>query len=153
MSEWIPEEEWRVIVENAPIVSVDLLVECPAGIVLGKRTNEPASGEWFVPGGRLHKGERLHDAVHRIGSAELGVDVEIQDQLGTFEHFYETSEAGYEKHYVAHGFHVRTADTVFDPDTQHSAVAVFEELPSELHDYVKAYVDAAELGVGASQEG
>lgn len=145
MTEWIPEEEWQIIVANVPIVSVDLLVECPDGIVLGKRTNEPASGEWFVPGGRVRKGERLEDAVHRIGHDELGVDIEIQDKLGTFEHFYDTSDVGSEKHYVAHGFHVRTEDTVFESDTQHGEIAVFDEVPSGLHEHVEAYLDASEL--------
>jgi len=64
MSEWIPEEEWATIVEHAPIESVDLAVECPAGIVLGQRANASAKGEWFVPGGRVQKGATLEEAVH-----------------------------------------------------------------------------------------
>lgn len=143
MSEWIPEDEWESIVENAPIVSVDLVVECPEGVVLGKRSNEPAKGEWFVPGGRVQKGERLEAAVHRIADEELGTDVEIREELGVFEHFYETSEVGCEKHYVAHGFHVWTEETVFDPDGQHEGIAVFEGLPTSLHEYVREYLDAA----------
>jgi colanic acid biosynthesis protein WcaH len=148
MSEWIPDEEWETIVENVPVVSVDLVVECPEGIVLGTRTNEPAKGEWFVPGGRVRKGERLEAAAHRIADEELGVSGEIQEALGAFEHFYETSAVGCSKHYVAHGYHVRTEATTFTPDGQHSEVAVFEEPPSELHEYVAAYL--AEAGFGES---
>ena len=51
----IPDAEWRTIVEHVPIVSVDLIVTHDDGIVLGKRTNEPAKGEWFPPGGRVRK--------------------------------------------------------------------------------------------------
>jgi hypothetical protein len=49
----IPPSEWRVIVENVPLVSVDLVVEHDGGVLLGKRENEPAQGEWFVPGGTV----------------------------------------------------------------------------------------------------
>ena len=49
MSEWISEKEWETIVRNAPIVSVDLVVKHSDGIVLGKRTNEPAKGSGSFP--------------------------------------------------------------------------------------------------------
>lgn len=143
MSEWIPDEEWKTIVEHVPIVSVDLVVECPDGIVLGRRTNEPAKGEWFVPGGRVQKGETLEEAVHRVATEELGTEVELRDELGAFEHFYETSEVGCPKHYVAHGYHVWSEKTTFDSDGQHDGVSVFEELPMDLHQYVEKYLSAA----------
>lgn len=145
MSDWIPNEEWETIVDNVPIVSVDLVVECPEGIVLGQRSNEPAKGEWFVPGGRVRKGESLEDAVLRAGMEELGVDIEICEELGAFEHFYETSEVGGEKHYVAHGFRVWTDDSVFESDTQPGQLATFQELPQDLHEYVADYLEEAEL--------
>lgn len=148
MSEWIPEEAWATVVENVPVVSVDLVVECPEGIVFGKRVNEPAKGEWFVPGGRVRKGERLEEAVHRVADEELEIEVEVLETLGAFEHFYETSEVGCAKHYIAHGYHVRTEATTFSPDGQHGEIAVFEEPPAELHEYVAAYL--AEAGVSES---
>lgn len=152
MSDWIPNEEWETIVDNVPIVSVDLVVECPEGIVLGKRSNKPAKGKWFVPGGRVQKGESLEDAVHRVSMEELGVDVEICEKLGAFDHFYETSEVGGEKHYVAHGFRVWTEDSVFEPDSQHGHLAAFQELPQDLHEYVVDYLEEADLrGVDRSR--
>ena len=51
----ISDSDWRTIVEHAPIVSIDLIVEHDGGIVLGKRTNEPAKGEWFPPGRNVRK--------------------------------------------------------------------------------------------------
>lgn len=140
MSEWIPEAAWATIVRNVPIVSVDLVVECPEGIVLGRRTNKPARGEWFVPGGRLHKGERLTEAVHRLAAEEVGVEVTIRDRLGAFEHRYETSEVGTEKHYVAHGFHVWTDQTTFADDDQHDTLRAFAEPPDDLHPYAQDYL-------------
>lgn len=148
MSEWIPQDEWETIVRNVPIVSVDLVVECPDGIVLGKRANEPAKGEWFVPGGRVRKGEKLEKAVHRISDDELGTEVDIMDVLGTFEHFYKTSEVGGGKHYVAHGFHVWTEKTVFESEGQHSDISIFWPAPHDLHEYVESYLSEINYKIG-----
>ncbi len=48
---YIDGKEWKTIVANVPLVSVDLAVRYNGGVVLGKRTNQPAKGEWFVPRG------------------------------------------------------------------------------------------------------
>lgn len=41
---WIPADEWRTIVANVPVVSVDLPIRTDEGLLFGTRTNEPA--EW-----------------------------------------------------------------------------------------------------------
>ncbi|MFB6179086.1 MAG: GDP-mannose mannosyl hydrolase [Halorientalis sp.] len=144
----IPDEAWATIVENVPLVSVDLVVETEEGVVLGKRENEPAKGEWFVPGGTVHKHEQLTEAVHRVAGDELGIPVTIERQLGVYEHFYDVAdvaEAG-GKHYVPIGYHVRPAGEVdLRADDQHGALEVFAEpfADLDLHPYVEAYlVDA-----------
>ena len=145
--DWISEEEWATVVRNVPVVSVDLVVRTPGGVLLLERTNRPAKGEWFVPGGRVRKGERLVEAVHRVASEELGVAVEIEERLGAYEHLYddaETPDAG-GKHYLANGFLVRTDATEFALDDQHGAARLFETPPEDLHPYVRAYLEAAGL--------
>ncbi|ADQ68681.1 ADP-ribose pyrophosphatase [Halogeometricum borinquense DSM 11551] len=139
----IPPNEWRTIVENVPIVSVDLVVKHDGGILLGMRENEPAKGEWFVPGGTVLKGESLTDAVHRVATEELGVDVTINDRLGTFEHFYDTSEVdGIDsKHYVATAFVVTPDTNKLNTDTQHSRFQVFEPPYETVHPYVERYLE------------
>lgn len=49
----IPAEDWATIVRNVPIPAVDLVVLHDGGVILGKRRNKPAKGEWFVLGGRI----------------------------------------------------------------------------------------------------
>lgn len=80
--DWIPDKTWRTIMAQAPIVSVDLLVHVNNGLVFGKQTNEPAEGYWFVPGGRLEKGETREEAVHRVAREELGVNGSIVESQG-----------------------------------------------------------------------
>ncbi|TKX73484.1 NUDIX domain-containing protein [Halorubrum sp. GN11_10-6_MGM] len=144
--EWIPDEVWSDIVEHVPIPSVDLLVVADDGLLLAKRQNEPAKGEWFVPGGRIQKGESLEAAVHRVAREELGVDIVIEEELGAYDHHYETADVpdvgG--KHYVAHGYVVRPDSDIISLDEQHSDARYFDldTLPS-VHPYVEAYLDGA----------
>ena len=142
---WIPTDEWKTIVANLPIVSVDLVIRRDEGVLLGRRTNDPAKGYWFVPGGRVLKGESRRDAVHRIASEEIGVDVEIVESLGAFEHRYETSDvAGVDsKQYLANGYVVDVVNGEITPDDQHDAFRVFRSPPEPCHEYVRAYVEAA----------
>ena len=110
-----------------PIVSVDLVISHDEGVLLGRRTNEPAKGYWFVPGGRVYKGETRREAAHRVAREELGVEVEIVESLGAFEHRYDTADVpGVDaKHYLANGYVVEVVDGEVEPDTQHEAVRVF----------------------------
>lgn len=143
----IPDDDWRTVVRNVPIVSVDLVVRHDHGVVLGRRENRPAKGEWFVPGGRVRKNETLAEAVHRIAEEELGVDVDIESRLGAYEHRYDESEFAdvSSKHYLANGFVVRPRSDEFAPDDQHAALRVFEPPFPALHPYVEAYLRDAEL--------
>lgn len=143
---WIPDDEWQTIVRRVPIVSVDLLVRYEDGFLLGKRTNEPAKGYWFPPGGRVRKFETRAEAVHRIAAKELGVEVEIVESLGAFEHVYDTADvAGVDgKHYLANGYVVDVVGGAVRPDDQHGDVRSFESPPEPLHEYVRDYLAAAE---------
>jgi colanic acid biosynthesis protein WcaH len=117
---WIPEDDWRTIVANVPIVSVDLLIRTDDGLLFGTRTNEPAKGYWFPPGGRVRKGEAREEAVHRVAREECGLDVELVESLGAFEHIYETADVpdvdG--KHYLANGYVVDAVDGELRIDAQ-----------------------------------
>jgi colanic acid biosynthesis protein WcaH len=146
MSEWIPDEEWATIVRNVPIVSVDLLIYTDDGVVLGKRTNEPAKGEWFIPGGRVHKGETRTEAVHRIAAEEVGVEVEITESLGAFEHIYDTAETdGVDsKHYLANGYVVEPQSADFRSSEQHATFQIFRPETVTLHPNIVAYIEASE---------
>lgn len=141
---WIEGDDWRTIVANVPLVSVDLVVRHDGGYVLGKRTNEPVKGEWFVPGGVVFKNERLTDAVHRVARDELGCDIKIVESLGAFEQFYDTSEVeGIDtKHYVGNGFAVEPDADEFSPDDQHTALRVFHPPFDDLHPNVQYYLNA-----------
>jgi len=138
----VPAEDWETVVRSVPIVSVDLVVRRDGGVLLGRRRNEPAKGEWFVPGGRVHRRERLAEAVQRVAREELGTGVGVERRLGVYEHIYDEAELeGVDgKHYVPVGFLV-TPDGPVSPDDQHEELRLFEP-PFEraFHPYVRAYL-------------
>lgn len=95
---FLSDADYKVACALMPIVCIDLLVRDTEGrVLLGLRTNQPAAGSWFLPGGRIRKGERLADAFSRLARQELGVrTIEMSDARlhGVYEHFYETDFTG-----------------------------------------------------------
>ena len=104
------------VVDSTPLISIDLVVRNASGqILLGLRTNRPAQGFWFVPGGRIVKNESIEQAFKRLTKAELGIELSIDSAkyLGLYEHFYNDSVFGagnngksISTHYVVNGFEV-----------------------------------------------
>ena len=96
---------FKTVVENTPLVSIDLCLVCDGQLLLGERTNEPLKGEWFTPGGRIHKNETWQAALLRIAEVELGLsDIAVEDfaLMGMWDHFYTNSalDQDISTHYV-----------------------------------------------------
>ncbi len=87
----ISPENFRLVIKNTPLISIDLVIENSEGnILLGKRNNLPAKGYWFVPGGRILKNENFDSAFQRIVKNETGLSKQLEDAnfLGIYEHIY-----------------------------------------------------------------
>ena len=87
--ERIREEMYTQILENMPIPCVDVIVHNENAVLLVKRNNKPAKGEWWPPGGRVFKNEKLEDGAIRKVLEETGLDVKIERQTGTYETMFE----------------------------------------------------------------
>ena len=120
-------EEFLAVVENTPLVSIDLVVRDRQNrVLMGLRVNEPARGLWFVPGGRITKGETLDQAFSRISTKELGIPTSRGDArlLGVFTHQYDSNFAGVPgitTHYVVLAYELHLSlDLKRLPQDQHS---------------------------------
>ena len=96
---------FKAVIENTPLVSIDLCLVCNRQILLGKRCNDPLKGRWFTPGGRIHKNETWQAALLRIVEVELGLSgttVEEFELMGAWNHFYNNSalDQNTSTHYV-----------------------------------------------------
>lgn len=148
---FLSNSDFRFIVANTPLFSIDLVVEDEKGnILLGKRVNRPAQGFWFVPGGRILKHEKLDDAFLRLTQEELGIDSVPRSSarlLGLYEHLYEDSVFGDQPdtHYIVAGYHIRLDRLKLAlPKQQHSEYRWWskEEMKSatEVHINTSAYL-------------
>ena len=152
--EWIAPEDFVNVIRLTPLVAIDLIVRSPEGRVLvGRRTNEPAKGAFFVPGSRISKNETLAAAFKRITQEELGTQVPIEQAqfVGVYEHLYPTNRfelAGFGTHYIVLAHELQLAiEASTLPTDQHGEYAWL--LPAELlrsaevHDNTKAYFRTA----------
>ena len=86
--------------------------KCGEELLLGLRSNPPAQGWWFTPGGRIRKNEPLHAAKRRIALCELNLSDTLLPRatlLGAWDHFYPDSafSAAVSTHYVNLAFWLR----------------------------------------------
>lgn len=135
-----------------PLVSIDLLVcDADGRYLLGLRGNPPASGRWFVPGGRIRKGETLDRAMTRLTREELGKAMALSrwSLRGVYEHFYDVNfagESGRRTHYVVLAYQTRLPAGPLDlglPADQHLGfrwdTPAQAAVDPEVHPYTRAY--------------
>jgi len=149
MSDWLNQTKFIEVIDSAPLVSIDLILLHEKKILLGKRTNRPAQGYWFVPGGRVRKSESLSTAFQRLTLAELGVELDYSQAqlLGAFDHFYSDSVFGesLSTHYVALGMCLNLSRRIEHlPKDQHNSFVwwpVHDALSDPVvHKYTKLYL-------------
>lgn len=146
MSKLVPIEQFKIVVEYAPLVSIDLVTMYQDKVLLGRRVNKPALGYYFTTGGIVRKNESFQEAQKRIAKDELGIELTHEPKfIGVFEHFYDDSIFdSVSTHYVNHGYLLEFDNELMKiPKEQHSEYKWFtikELLQSdEVHDYVKLY--------------
>jgi colanic acid biosynthesis protein WcaH len=123
--------DFKTIVKSTPLVSIDLIVrDTEANVLLGKRTNRPAQGFWFVPGGRVLKDEHFELAFKRLIKEELGLDNVQSTFKGIYQHFYDDnfSEDDFSTHYLVLAYEITfKGDLASLPLEQHSKYKWFAE--------------------------
>jgi colanic acid biosynthesis protein WcaH len=131
----IPEEIYRSIVDTMPILCVDAIIRNDKEeVLLVKRTNEPLKGEWWVPGGRVYKGENLEDAIRRKIKEELGIDIQIKGAVGYYEDQFEKNPLNVESglHTLGIVFEVKPQSLNIKLDDQSGDWKFFDKIPTRL---------------------
>lgn len=145
---FVSDGKFRVVLSATPLVSIDLLiVNHDKKVLVGLRKNRPAQDFWFVPGGRILKGESISVAFQRLTHTELGQTFTLEQSylLGAFDHFYTDSVYGTEPstHYVALGYKLHVTELNNLPSQQHTCYRwlCIPELLADptVHQNTKAY--------------
>tara|TARA_Y100000589_G_scaffold274487_1_gene268238 strand:+ start:1460 stop:1942 length:483 start_codon:yes stop_codon:yes gene_type:complete len=156
---FLNENEFSNLIQNAPLISVDICILKNNYILIGKRKNNPAKDFYFVPGGRIRKNECIDAAVDRLLVNEIGYQFKnnknkLKKSLGYYEHFYDDNfqdNSKFSTHYVVLPFIIQFEDIkktkiVDSKKDQHSNYVWFEFKRDNLnnlkiHQYTSAYFE------------
>lgn len=140
---------FKSIVENAPLVSIDICLVYEGKILLGRRNNQPLKGEWFTPGGRIFKNEPWQECLGRVARSEIGLvieDIASFRLMGVWDHFYENSvtDEKVSTHYVnLPHYCLLTEMPELSIDQQHDDLSWFdlEQVAGSdsFHEYIQGY--------------
>ncbi len=136
---WIEKPLYNKIRQLMPVACVDLLVVCVGRLLLMKRSNVPAKGEWFTPGGRILIGESFTDAVERTLSEETGLKPVKIEQKGVMSHFWP------EVHTVTIIHKVDVLSDEVTLNSEHQAYKWISAISEDLHPYVKEMIRIGDI--------
>lgn len=145
-------EDFKFITSKTPLIAFDLIIENSENeILVGRRTNSPAKGFLFLPGGRIFKDEHFHDAISRISKSEISIDIlekTSYELIGVFEHHYYKenyfNDSTFNTHYIVIALKFKLKEKLhFFPDDQNTTLKflTLKELLSNgmVHQLTKAY--------------
>ena len=84
---------------DAPRVGVGAVILDGDRVLLVKRGQPPSQGKWSIPGGLVHLGERIEDAVYREVREECGVRVRLLGLCGVIDRVRLAPDSGTRVHY------------------------------------------------------
>lgn len=83
-----------------PLVGVGAVITDGDRVILVRRGSPPGLGEWSIPGGLVHVGETLTQAVIREAHEETGLHVEPQGLVELLERIFPDGDGRIRYHYV-----------------------------------------------------
>lgn len=149
MTKFIPTELYYRILENLPIACVDVAIVAHGAVLLVRRKDAPARGQWWVPGGRVLKGEMMRDTARRKAREEVGIDCHVGPIIHTAETIFPDGPGGIPVHSINSCFFMYPVDPEFKPhlDDHHSDYRWVNAIPAGLHSYVERCL----MGAGLSR--
>lgn len=115
----IEKEEYDRITSMVALPCVDAFIFRERKILLMKRNHHPAQGQWWVPGGRVQKGEPILEALRRKVQEETSLFISSAMEAGITETIFE------DKHTINCSFFVEVlGDVLLNED--HSEYAWFD---------------------------
>jgi colanic acid biosynthesis protein WcaH len=140
----IPDSLYQQIHSSMPIPCVDAVIIHDGQVLLGQRNNKPAQGQWWLPGGRVRKGETLQAAITRKVKEETGLNLETIKQIGTGETIFPDGPFGEPTHTINTYFlAIPHTPITLIPDLQHDNLQWFSDLPENIHPYVSTCINQA----------
>ena len=141
-TDFIPVRLFNRIMRILPIVSVEALIVMDSGLLFLKRKIEPVKGEWWLPGGRVHRGESLDCALHREVKEETGLELGHRRLINVYSRVFP------ERHDITIAYLCRCNRGEVVLNEEHSEFAFFKKPPPDLHPCIREVVADSEWEKG-----
>ena len=117
---------------DRPIIGVGGIIFREDQVLLIKRGMEPSLGQWSIPGGAVHVGETLEEAVRREVLEETHLEVEVLTLAKVLDRIFHDPEGRVVYHYVLVDFLCRckAGELKSDTDAQDARFVSLQDLPS-----------------------
>ena len=147
MNKYIPEELYHQILTNLPIACVDIAIVAQGSVLLVKRKDAPAQGQWWVPGGRVLKGEMMRATAIRKAREEVGIECHVGPIIHTAETIFPDGPHQIPVHSINSCFFLYPVSPDFSPqlDDHHADYQWVDHIPAGLHPYVERCLMGAGL--------
>lgn len=97
---WISDKTYRGFLASMPIACVDIAIVHRGAVLLVKRKDAPARGQWWVPGGRVWKGETMRATAARKALEEVGIECHVGPIIHTAETIFPDGPGGVSVHSI-----------------------------------------------------
>ncbi len=137
--EFIGQDLYKRILELVPIACVDVAIVSGGKVLLVNRKDDPAKGQWWVPGGRVRKGETLKQAARRKALEEVGIACHVGPIIHTAETIFPDGPYGVAIHSINTCFFLYPESTAADChlDDHHADAKWVDTIDTDLHSYVR----------------
>lgn len=144
---FINHDLYRQILESMPIACVDVAIVAAGKVLLVRRKDDPAQGQWWVPGGRVRKGETLKEAARRKALEEVGIPCHVGPIIHTDETIFPDGPYGVAIHSINTCFFLYPESTAnqVNLDDHHADAKWVDTIDAELHPYVRLCLTGAGL--------
>jgi len=133
----IPNNLYYQIISSFPIACVDVAIIARGSVLLVKRNDLPAKGEWWSPGGRVYKGELMKETAKRKALEEVGIECHVGPIIHTAETIFPDGPNGIPVHSINSCFMLYpVGDFTVRLDSHHDSYEWINHIYEGLHPYV-----------------
>ena len=129
-TDFIPSALYDQIMQLMPIPSVEAVIMINGSLLFLRRKNNPASGQWWFAGGRIHKDESLEETLHREVKEETGLEIESYRFIKAYSRVFP------QRHDITIVYLCNCKDSKIKLDSEHSEYKLFKKIPKNLHPYL-----------------
>jgi ADP-ribose pyrophosphatase YjhB (NUDIX family) len=127
------------IIKLMPIPSVEAVIVIDGSLLFLRRKNDPAMGQWWFPGGRIHRGESFEETLHREVKEETGLEIESYLFIKAYSRVFP------ERHDITIVYLCKCKESKIEIDSEHSEYKLFKRVPEGLHPYLLETIRDSQL--------